>query len=82
MGDDELQAELDTEIALANRALEERAKAIQLLQEMAEAARCLSEGFSMTIKFHNLEWSRHQKAFSRYNKVRKLYEQFCVGAEN
>ena len=60
---------------------EEKAKAIQLLQEMAEAARCLSEAFSMTIKFHDLEWSRHQKTLFRYNKVRKLYDDFCVGAE-
>lgn len=81
MSTEELQAELDAEIALANRALDERAKAIQLLEGMAEAARCLSEGFRMTIKFHDLEWSRHQKAFSRYNKARKLYEEFYVEAE-
>jgi len=79
MGLTELQSELESERELANRALEERAEAIQVMQALAEASRCITESFRMTLKAHNLNMSGHQKAFSRYNKAQKLYEEFCTG---
>ena len=76
MSSEELQAELDSEIALADRALEERAKAIDVLQAMAESARVLAESFRMALKFHDLDTVPYQKTFSRYHKVLELFEKF------
>jgi len=78
----ELQLELAREKELADRALAERAEAIQVMEALAEASRCMAESFRMTLKAHDLEMQGHQKAFARYNKARKLYETFCVDARN
>lgn len=77
---EELQTELDAERELANRALAEKAEALQTLVIMAEAARCIAESFRMTLQAHSLKMDGHRKAFSRYHKAREQYERFCTGS--
>ncbi len=74
----ELQTELDSERELSDRLLVEKAEALQTLEAMADAARCIAESFRMTLQAHNLSMCGHRKAFSRYYKARKLYEEFCT----
>jgi hypothetical protein len=82
MSFEEMQLELVQEKELADRALRERAEAVLIMEALADASRCLAESFRMTLKAHNLDMSGHQKAFARYNKARRLYETFCVDANN
>jgi hypothetical protein len=72
---DELQIQLESERELANRLLEEKADTLLALQAMAEAARCIAESFRMTLAAHNLSMRGHQKAFARYNRAKRQYDE-------
>ena len=76
---EDLQKQLDEETRFADCQLAEKADALQVLDLMAEAARCIDESFRMTLEAHNLSTKNHLKAFSRYHKAKKQYDDFRNG---
>jgi len=76
---EDLQKQLDEETKFADRQLAEKADALKTMDLMAEAARCIVDSFRMTLKAHNLSTKGHLKAFARYNKARKQYDDFRNG---